>query len=158
MGREWSEERKEQARLKYQEKHAVKKATRTMERIRIPVGARRDITAVRDCPDGYRDRWVNDKPGRIDKFKQAGYENVGSANVGDDGVDGTHAESGVVSRDMGQGVTAYLMRQRMEHFQEDKTEKQRHVDETENSIRRKKTENSNDEFNGEINIGRQQFN
>lgn len=158
MGRQWTEEQKAAASKRIQEKKQVKVAMRTTERIRIPVGSRRDITAVRDCPNGFRDRWVNDNPGRIDKFKSAGYETVPSANVGDDGVDGTHAESGVVSRDMGQGVTAYLLRQRMEYFLEDRAEKQRLVDETENSIRRKKTENSTDELNGEIKIGRQQLN
>ena len=105
-----------------------------------------------ETPEGYVDRWVNDEPGRIQKFKDAGYELVSTASVGDSAADGTHSDQGVVSRDMGKGVTSYLMRQRKEYYQEDQAEKQRYVDKTEESMRRSKNETRSDGLYGEVKI------
>jgi len=155
MAREWTEEQKKEASERMKQRNESNKSMDAKARVRIPIGTNQDITAVRDTPDGYKDRWVNDIPGRIEKFKSAGYELVESAQVGDSSVDGTHNSSGVVSRDMGKGVTAYLMRQNMDWFKEDQAAKQRRVDETEDSIRRPKVEsqNSKDGNYGEVKIG-----
>jgi len=145
MSREWTPEQKEAASKRMRERHEANKTAEVKARIRTPIGAKRDITAVHDTPDGFVDRWVNDELGRVDKFKQAGYENVESAKVGSS--DDSHAENGVVSRDMGKGVTAYLMRQRVEDFNEDQAEKQKYVDSTEESMRKSKT-NANESKDG----------
>lgn len=153
----FTEEQRQAASERMKAMHAAKKDVREKQEIRknrVPVGARRDITAVKDTPEGYVDRWVNDNPGRIQKFRDAGYEFVPKASVGDSGVDGTHNEDGVVSRDMGKNVTAYLMRQRKDYFQEDQAEKQKLVDQTEESMRRSKNETRSDGLNGEVKIGR----
>ena len=155
MKKEWTEEQKKAASERMKQMHLSKKAQEVSERKRIPVGARRDITAVHDTPKDCVDRWVNDVPGRIQKFREAGYELVETASVGDSGVDGTHSDQGVVSRDMGKGVTAYLMRQRKEWYQQDQAEKQKYVDSTEESMRRNKSETRSDGLNGEVKIGRQ---
>jgi len=147
----WTPEQKQAASERMKKVHEAKKMASTQERIRTPIGAKRDITAVHNTPDGYVDRWVNDDPGRVEKFKQAGYENVDTAKVGssDD-----HSEQGVVSRDMGKGITAYLMRQRKDYFNEDQAEKQRYVDSTEESMRKKKIKpnESTDGTYGEVRI------
>lgn len=152
--RQWTEEQKREASERMKAKNESKKKSEVNSRIRVPVGANRDVTAVRTTPDGYIDRWVNDEPGRINLLKKAGYELVESAQVGDEGVDGTHSESGVVSRDMGKGVIAYLMRQRNEYYEEDQTEKQKIIDENEEIIRRNKNDEKNDGRYGEVKIGR----
>lgn len=155
MGKKWTDEQRQAASERMKERLASNKETQVRSSMRVPVGGSRNITSVNDTPEGFVDRWVNDKDGRIEKFKRAGYENVQTANVGDSGVDSTHAESGVVSRDMGQGTTSYLMRQRQDYFNEDQAAKQEKVDETENSIRRDVKAKLNDGHYGSVTIGRQ---
>jgi len=152
MARQWTDEQKQAARERMQKRNEAKKTAEVKSSMRIPVGGRRDITSVDTTPEGYIDRWVNDNPGRIEKFKRAGYELVESAEVGDSSVDGTHNENGVVSRDMGKGVTAYLMRQRKDYFLADQAEKQKIVDETEESLRRDKSDKRDDNTYGEVKI------
>jgi hypothetical protein len=134
--RKWTDEQRQAASERMKERHTAEQVTVKRSSMRVPVGGSRNITSVNNTPEGYVDRWVNDKDGRLIRFKNAGYEHVDSASVGDSGVDGTHAEAGVVSRDMGQGVTAYLLRQKQEFFNEDQAAKQISVDATEDSIRR----------------------
>jgi len=154
MAREWTKEQKQAASDRMKERHSQQKSSEVKKAMRIPMGSRRNLTSVNDTPEGYVDRWVNDIAGRITRIKQAGYEHVQAASVGDSSVDGTHSEDGVVSRDMGQGVTAYLMRQRREYFEEDQAEKQKIVDESEDSIRRNPNDNRNDGYYGSVSIGR----
>jgi len=151
---EWSEERKDAARAALAQKNEAGKSAEIKSAMRVPVGGRRDITSVGTTPKGYVDRWVNDNPGRIEKFKNAGYVHVESASVGDSNVDGSHNEDGVVSRDMGKAVTAYLMRQREDYFHADQAEKQKVVDETEESLRRSESDNRDDGRYGEVKIGK----
>lgn len=155
MARQWTEEQKQAARERMQAKNEAKKTAEVRERIRIPIGAKRDVLSVDDVPKGYIDRWVNDTPGRIQKFKDAGYEHVESGSDGASGVDSTDSVQGVVSRDVGKGVTAYRMRQRLDYYTEDQAEKQRNVDSTEESMRRKKNETRSDGLSGEVKIGRE---
>lgn len=132
----WTKEQRQAASDRMKDMHEQKKKSDVQQSLRVPVGGTRNITAVNNTPEGYVDRWVNDTPGRVEKFKRAGYECVSAASIGDSGVDGSHSESGIVTRDMGKGTTAYLMRQRHDYFQDDQKEKQRAVDASEESIRR----------------------
>ncbi len=152
--REWTEEQRQAASDRMKERHAQDKSAKVSSSMRVPVGGRRNITAVSDTPEGYVDRWVNDQNGRINLFKKAGYENVETATIGDSGVDGTHASAGVVSKEMGQGVTAYLMRQSETDFKEDQTTKQRDVDATEDSIHRDVKDKIKDGYYGSVTIDR----
>lgn len=152
----WSPERKAAASARMKEQNEAKKTAETREAIRVPIGANRDITNVTDTPDGYIDYWVNDDDGRVgETFKRAGYEHVVKAKMGSSSVDGSHAQDGVVSKDMGKGVTAYLMRQRKDWYDEDQAEKQKIVDSTEDSMRKKKVnaQDSTDGNYGEVKIG-----
>lgn len=152
MGKEWSEERKKAASEAYAKRNEVNKSAEAHKRTRVSAGAPRDITAVKDTPNGFIDRWVNDHGDRIKTFQSYGYKHVEEAAVGDPGVDGTHAGDGVVSRDMGKGITAYLMRQRRDDYEYDQTLKQEAVDRTEDGLRRDKNENRNDGTYGEVKI------
>jgi len=154
MGKKWTQEQKDAASAAYADRNEGKKTSSKREAMRVPVGGRRDITAVHSQDtDEYKYRWVNDKDNRLETFRTAGYEHVESAKVGDSHVDGTHTESGVVSRDMGKGTNSFLMKQRLDYFNEDKTAKQKIVDETEESMRRKPGDNRDDGQYGEIKIG-----
>jgi hypothetical protein len=154
MGKKWTEEQKAAASERMKSMNEAKKTAEKREAIRVPVGAKRDITNVNDTPDGYKDYWVNDDGDRINKFKAAGYEHVATAKMASN-VDGSHSENGVVSKDMGKGVTAFLMRQREDYYAEDQAEKQKIVDRSEDSMRRKKVnaQDSTDGSYGEVKIG-----
>jgi len=150
----WTDERRQAASDRMKEVNERKKKSEVSNSMRVPVGGRRNVTTVNDTPDGCIDRWVNDAPGRVDRFKRAGYECVSAASIGDSGVDGSHSESGVVTRDMGKGTTAYLMRQRKEYFVADQKEKQCAVDESEESIRRDVKDKLHDGHYGSVAIDR----
>ena len=153
MGKKWTQEQKDAASERMKARNTTSKTVEKRDAMRVPVGGRRDITAVHgQDTDGYKLRWVNDTDNRLQTFKTAGYEYVESAKVGDSHVDGTHNENGVVSKEMGKGTTAYLMKQRLDYFEEDKAAKQKIVDETEESMRRKPDDNRDGQY-GEIKIG-----
>lgn len=155
MSRKWTEEQKKAASEAYAKRKAGEKSKDASDRMRIPLGGKRDMLSVKDTPDGYVDRIVNDLPGRIDRFKDAGYELVESAQLGSSHVDGSQSESGVVSKDVGKGQTAYLMRQRKEFFDEDQAAKQQKILDAENDLRKKKVNpnESTDGTYGEVTIG-----
>lgn len=150
----WTQAQRDAASKRMTERNAGKKKADAKTRIREPLAGRRDVTAVHDIDTNeYVAHWVNDKDSRLQGVLKAGYEHVRTAKVGDSNVDGTHNQDGVVSRDMGKGIIAYLMKQRRDYYDEDQATKQREVDETEESIRRDKNDNRNDGHYGEIKIG-----
>ena len=151
----WTKEQKEAASKRMTEMHEAKKSADAKARVRTPLGAKRDILSVQNPEEGYVYRIVNDTPGRINRFKEAGYELVEDAQLGTSHVDGNQASQGIVSKDVGKGVTAVVMRQRDEFYKEDQAEKQRKIDELENSMRKKKVNpnESTDGTYGEVKIG-----
>lgn len=154
MGTKWTEEQKAAASERMTERNAAKKAAQTTEAIRVPIGAKRELLNVTDTPDGYVDRIVNDNPGRIDTFKRAGYEIVESATIGSSNVDGKSANAGVVSKDVGKGVNAFVMRQRKDHYDEDQAMKQQQILDDERGMQKKVDKNdSKDGIHGEFKIG-----
>lgn len=148
----WTDDQKQAATEAMGKRNEAEKTADTKERVRVPIGTKRDITAVRDQDPDYQYRWANDVPGRIDRLRLAGYEPVESAKIGDSNVDGTHNENGVVSRDMGKGTTAILMKQRKDWFLKDQAEKQKIVDESEEEMRRDINEKRDDGRYGEVKI------
>ncbi len=155
MGRTWTDEQKAAAKEAYAKRKVGEKSSEAGNRIRIPLGGKRDMLSVQDTPDGYVDRIVNDEPGRIEKFKQAGYVMVESAKLGTSHVDGSESEAGVVSKNVGKGVTAYVMRQSEVFYKEDQAAKQDRILEVENGMRRKNitANESTDGTYGEVKIG-----
>ena len=103
---------------------------------RIPLsGADRNIMVIEDMDPNYQYRWVNDKPGRIERFKRAGWEMViGKSKVSDAKADSSDNVGSLVTQQVGPDVTAYAMRIKKEWFLEDKAAKEKLIDETEESL------------------------
>jgi hypothetical protein len=106
---------------------------------RIPVsGSKRDLLTVSGKEDGYVYRWVNDTTGRIQRFKDAGYEVVDhQVAVGTITVDSSKSPSSTTERLVGKdGTKAVLMRQKAEWYEEDQAAKAQQIRETEETIKR----------------------
>jgi hypothetical protein len=95
---------------------------------RVPVSGQRDIIAVSGKEPGFEYRIVKDKPGRIDKFLNAGYEIVThEVQVGQGSSSRDVSEGSPVKVNLGLGDTGYLMRQREEFYQEDQAAKEQDI-------------------------------
>lgn len=104
---------------------------------RIPVSGHRDVLTVEGKQEGYVYRWVNDVDSRITRFQAAGYELVeADVQVGARTVDNPGKFGSVVSKNVGRGVTAYLMRIPEEFYKEDQAAKLKEVDEKEADMKR----------------------
>ena len=104
---------------------------------RTPVSGNRDILTV-DQKKGYVYRWVNDLENRIQKHVDAGYVFVksdGDFLAGEKSVNNAKATtSGVISKNVGKGMTAYLMAQKEEWFEEDQRAKMERIDRAEKKM------------------------
>lgn len=123
---------------------------------RTPVAGNRDKLAVRGIPEGKVARWVNDldEGSRIQMFLDAGYEFVTSKGltIGDRTVDTSTLDTGSVrTKNVGAGVTAYLMAIDKEFYDEDQQAKYDEIQRTEESMFRDDI-NSEDRY-GKVNIG-----
>lgn len=105
---------------------------------RTPIGVRNVLT-VRGTDPNYVYRVVNDEPGRIDQFKEAGYEEclASEVTVGDKRVNATTPLGSVAQVSVGGGTKAVVMRIRKDWYEEDQQAKQRQVDATESEMKRK---------------------
>lgn len=105
---------------------------------RTPVSGHRDILTVDGKKDGFIYRWVNDVDNRLARFQAAGYKFVDhDVEVGLKTVDNPTTYSGsVVSKNVGQGVTAYLMCTLQEFYDEDQAAKLEKVDQYEAEMKR----------------------
>jgi ribosomal protein L14 len=92
---------------------------------------------------------VNDTDDRIQTFQEMGYELVTDTNVsvGDKRVASPSKEGTPSKVSVGQGVQAYVMRQKQEFYDEDQKTKQVQVNELESSM---KQSAKNEGFYGEI--------
>lgn len=101
---------------------------------RIPVNGARDILTVKDKDPNYEYRWVIDVPGRLDKFKQAGYEVVtADLEIGQKAVDSNEKLGSAIITSRG-GATLVLMRIPKEWYDEDQKAKQDKVDALEETL------------------------
>lgn len=121
---------------------------------RIPVGMRPKLAVVGKDP-AYAYRFVNDTPGRIDMFKQGGWElvtnqevDVGGNRAEESSAIGSHAN---VVVDGGNGMRAYVMKIKKEWFLEDQAAQAEYVDSLE---RDQLSVNVNDGEYGSIKIDR----
>ena len=95
---------------------------------RTPIGGPRNILTVTNKDPNYFYRWVNDTPGRIDRFLQAGYEVVNhEAEVGEKTVDRASKLGSAVTMVRG-SATLVLMRIPLEWYNEDQAAKQEEID------------------------------
>lgn len=125
----------------------------TTKRKRIPVSGRKDILTVEGKDKNYVYRWVNDVENRIQQFLDAGYIFVDPDGklLGDDSQDNSSTpRESVASKYVGKGVTAFLMAQRKEWYEED----QKSQEERLQSIERSLGKSGQDGRYGEIKISR----
>lgn len=102
-------------------------------RNRVPLGLRNVLTAP--ATPGYVSRFVNDKDGRIEAYQEAGWEVVvDEAKAGDDYVGNSRIPGSAITKPVGKGTTAVLMRKRKDWYDEDMAEKQRQVDANEKGL------------------------
>ncbi len=106
---------------------------------RIPVSGPRDILTVQDKDPNYVYRMVNDIDDRIERFKLGGYEIVTSEHeIGMPSVDRasrTGKFGSAITKNVGGGVTAVLMRIPKEFWDEDQAAKAAEVDKAEAAMR-----------------------
>ena len=83
---------------------------------------------------GYKRRWVNDEPGRIQMFKEAGWNIVEEPNElkANDGAPSAPGKQAV--QPVGGGQSGYLMEIREEWWHEDQAEKEEHRKQKEQSL------------------------
>ncbi len=119
---------------------------------RTPINGTRNTLNVRGKEPGFVYRIVNDTDDRVQTFQEMGYELVTDTNVsvGDKRVAKPTSEGSPVKVSVGQGVQAYVMRQKQEWFDEDQKAKQVQVNELETSMKREADKAG---FYGKLNIG-----
>ena len=106
---------------------------------RIPLGTR-DVLSVdaKDIGDGYVGRIVTDKHGRINMFRDAGWEIVekrGGAQIGDPQVHSDHHLGACVTKSVGGGEVGYLMRIKKEYYEQDQKRKADKIKEQESGLK-----------------------
>jgi len=102
---------------------------------RIPVsGEGRNIFTIEDRDPNYHYRWVNDKDGRIQRFLEGWWELVPKVETGERSVDSASDPDSLVSKKVGGGMVAYLMRIKNEYWEDDKSAKAKRVEEVEESM------------------------
>ena len=121
---------------------------------RIPLGKRNVLTVqAGDKDPNYSYRFVNDKDGRINMFRDAGWKVVekrGGMQIGDPNA-GTAGQVGsVVTKPVGGGMVAYLMRIPKEFYKEDQKAKANKINEGEAGLKLEETKKGR---YGKIKIG-----
>jgi hypothetical protein len=120
---------------------------------RTPINGTRNRLNVRGKEDGYVYRIVNDVDDRIQTMQEMGYEIVSdkSVTVGDKRIANPTQEGSPIKVSVGQGVQAYVMRQKQEYFDEDQRAKNAQIDELEASMKKDAMSHG---LNGSLKIGR----
>lgn len=102
--------------------------TKTDRKQRVPVGGHRNILTVANKDPNFEYRWVLDSPGRLEQFKEGGYEVVTETpEVGDPTVDRASQLGSAVTMVRGTS-TLVLMRIPREWYEEDQKAKQDEID------------------------------
>ena len=119
---------------------------------RTPINGTRNRLNVRGQEDGYVYRIVNDIDDRVQTLQEMGYEIVTDKNVtvGDKRIANPTQEGSPVKVSVGQGIQAYVMRQKKEYFDEDQLAKNARNDELEATMKREAKDAG---FYGKLKIG-----
>ena len=118
---------------------------------RVPIHEQRDQLST-DQKQGFVRRWVNDIPGRVEKFIKAGYavvtdKDVAVGDTNDNKALGTGARKNVGRTRQGDGTQAVLMEIPKDYYDEDQKAKAEIVNASERAMKRGKDEN---DFYGDI--------
>lgn len=110
------------------DKQATNQATLKAKRERAPVTGSRALLEVRGKEPGFHYAWINDD--YVDARRDQGFEHVRHpVQVGSRRIDVSSQATAFVSRNVGKGVIAYLMRIPEDFYNEDMAAEQREVDE-----------------------------
>ena len=101
------------------------KAKATSRPTRIPMSGQRMRMHIEeeDKDPNFHYSWINDQSGLVQRAIKAGYEHVTTNEMpswGEGGVDASESNSSMVSMNVGGDVIAYLMKQPIEFFNEDR--------------------------------------
>lgn len=119
---------------------------------RTPVAERNKISFDHKEP-GYVYRLVNDVENRLADFKAAGYEVVtGDANVGDNEAGAASSLGSAVTKHVGNGTTAVLMRIKQEWYDEDQRKKLVDLRASEDALKYKTKNAGNGFYGGNLEI------
>ena len=114
---------------------------------RIPLGTRNVLTAPKR--EGYVRRFVNDTPGRIKQFEDAGYSVVrDNIEIGDPKAGKGNKVGSAVSKPVGGGTKGVLMEIKKEWYQEDQKAKQDVILEGERDMKRQLNSGANGTYGG----------
>lgn len=104
---------------------------------RIPLGRRSILGIDPGIKDpAYAHRVVTDKGGRINMFRDAGWEVVEKkSHIGDPQVGGDNQPGKIVAKTVGEGEVGYLMRIKKEFYEEDQQTKAENIHETEAGLK-----------------------
>lgn len=119
---------------------------------RTPINGTRSRLSVRGKEPGYVYRIVNDTDDRVQTLQEMGYEIVtdSKVSVGDKRIANPTQEGSPIKVSVGQGVNAYVMRQKQEWFDEDQAAKNAKNDELEAQMKREAKDSG---FYGKLKIG-----
>ena len=102
---------------------------------RTPVSQQRHLLTVQSRDPGFVYRWVNDIDARIEMYKEGGWESVTeNLKVGDTKVGTATAVGSAISKPVGNGITAVLMRIKKEWYDEDQAAKLARVRQLEDDL------------------------
>jgi hypothetical protein len=104
---------------------------------RTPLG-QRQVLSVRGKDPNFEYRIVNDTGDRVQRFLDAGWENVPAdqIEVGDKRINSPSPEGSKAQVSVGQGLKAYVLRIKKEWYEEDQAAKQAEVNRIEEATRK----------------------
>lgn len=112
---------------------------------RVPVNGKRDILTVIGQEKGWHYCWVNED--KVPRFQMGNYEFVDhDCVIGDRKIDAASRIGGKISKAVGNGVTAYLMRCPQEEFEEDERNHMAEVKAREDQMRRELNSSSDGRY------------
>lgn len=116
-------------------KETVRKADR------VPLDGQRLRLALneRNLDPAFKYKWINDEKDKLRIYKDAGFVHVYESEkiaVGQRSIDNAENPDSVVSRYVGMGVTAYLMKQPIEFAKEDAALRAANIDRLEADMKR----------------------
>lgn len=125
---------------------------------RIPMSGSRLKMHIReeDKDPNFHYAWINDSRGLLHDAERAGYERVKVSEIPSWGVrdvDTANSTDSFVSMPVGQGTVAYLMKQPIEFYEEDRAAMDQVIDDREATMKRKLNSGEDGQY-GEVKISR----
>lgn len=109
---------------------------------RTPIAGQKNKLSVKGKDPRFEYRFVNDTPGRIEMFEEAGWQPDTSKDIkiGDRRVTKESNLGSVHTLNAGGGTKSILMKQLKEHYIEDQLAKQAEIDQLEQSMKKPKVD------------------